>query len=412
MFKWLAMAVVLVLPGGTALASSPAAGRVPEDPSAAPIYMISNAESRSISPENLTGGKGMGARTELKDGSAGHAAKPLGKGWKVNPFMLITPGQTLKVGEVTGSGVVEHIWMTLGGGVDYRSVILRIYWDDEPTPSVESPVGDFFASGWGRGNEPLINSQAVAVNPGNGFNSFWPMPFRKKFKITLENRGTHQLGVFYSINYALQAVPKDAAYFHAQFRQADRVKAKDVYTLLDGVKGRGQYVGSYISHGAYGAGWWGEGEMKFYLDGDVEFPTIAGTGEEDYFLGSYDYGRRDASGVWRETNFSALYSGFYSLKPLSGGDPEYFQEGLERRVGEYRWHLRDPIRFRHDLRVTIQDLGWEGARSGAPIGGATYRALEDYLASVAYWYQAEPHAPFPALPNDEALQLAPVPATK
>jgi len=373
-----------------------------------PPYLLSNAQSRSISPENLTGAKGMGARTLPAQGSAGISARNLGVGWKVNPYVDIAPGDTFTLGEVAGSGMIEHIWMTLGGAVDYRSAILRIYWDGETSPSVESPVGDFFAAGWGRGAEPLINSAAVAVNPGSGFNSFWPMPFRKHFRGTLQNRGKFKLRIYYSINYALQAVPKDAAYFHAQFRQVDRVKAGDVYTLLDGVRGRGQYVGTYISHGAYGAGWWGEGEVKFYIDGDKDFPTIAGTGEEDYFLGSYDYSRRDASGARRETNFSGLYSGFYALKPLGAADPEYFQEGAERRVGEYRWHLRDPIRFRRDLKVTIQDLGWNGARPGAMIGDGAYRPLQDYLASVAYWYQAEPHAAFPALPSDEALQLTPV----
>lgn len=406
MFKWLAGLAAMAsvaLAGAAALAADAAAN---SNALGAPVFMISNAQSRSISPENLTGGKGMAARTGVKEGSAGYAARELGIGWKVNPYMDIAPGETLKLGEAAGPGVIEHIWMTLGGGADYRSAILRIYWDGEASPSVESPVGDFFASGWGRGNEPLINSAVVAVNPGSGFNSFWQMPFRKTFRATLENRSQSRLRVYYSINYALQPVAKNAGYFHAQFRQVDRMKAKEVYTLLDGVQGRGQYVGTYLSHGAYGAGWWGEGEVKFYLDGDVEFPTIASTGEEDYFLGSYDFIKRDASGARRETNFSGLYSGFYALKPVGFADPEYFQEGVERRVGEYRWHLRDPIRFSRNLKVTIQNLGWEGAKPGAVIGNGAYRALEDYLASVAYWYQAEPHAVFPALPSEEALKLA------
>ncbi|MEZ6029241.1 MAG: glycoside hydrolase family 172 protein [Hyphomonadaceae bacterium] len=370
------------------------------------LYLLSSAQSRSISPENLTGEVGMGGRTPLELGSAKAAAINLGLGWKVNPYINIAAGETFVMGETSGPGVINHIWMTTGGTADYRSSILRIYWDDETTPSVEVPIGDFFASGWGRGQEPLIDSATIAVNSRSGFNSFWQMPFRKKFRMTMENRSSQPLVIYYQIDYTLAPVPANAAYFHAQFRMVDRMKEKDVYTILDGVKGHGHYVGTWLGHGAFTPGWWGEGEIKFYIDGDTDFPTINGTGEEDYFLGSYSYAKRRNGGAPEEINYSSAYAGFYALD-ATNWLADYFKPGYERRYGQYRWHVMDPVRFRDSLRVTIQNLGWTDASPQRPIGDRTYKALEDYLASVAYWYQAEPHAPFPALPDDAAMEIRP-----
>lgn len=397
--------VSMVLAGVLALAAAGSAASAPA-PAVSQLFEVTTAQTRSISPENLTGEKGGGARFEAKDGTASYAAAELGKGWKVNPYVHVPPGQTIKLGEATGPGMINHIWMTLGGLAEYRSAILRIYWDGEKTPSVETPVGDFFAAGWGRGAEPVIDSAVVAVNPGSGFNTFWQMPFRKAFRMTLENRSGKPLRIYYQINYALQPVSAQAGYFHAQFRMVDRLKAKDVYTILDGVSGRGQYVGTYIGHGAFSPGWWGEGEVKFYMDGDRDYPTIAGTGEEDYFLGSYIYVKRGADGRRREVNYSSQYAGFYALKPADV-DADYFRTDGERRYGQYRWHVLDPIRFQKDLRVTIQSLGWTDASPKREAGNGRYLPLEDSLASVAYWYQLEPHAPFPTLPADAALQITP-----
>jgi len=404
--RWLAILMASLLSLGCAAMQPDAVAALPGPPGVQSLFLLSDAQSRSISPENLTGAKGMGGRTELKDGSAKAAAQALGLGWKVNPYIQIAPGSTFTMGESDGPGVINHIWMTLGGTAEYRSAILRIYWDDEAAPSVEAPVGDFFASGWGKGNEPAIDSSVVAVTSGSGFNSFWQMPFRKKFRVTMENRSSKPLTIYYQIDYSLASVPANAAYFHAQFRMVDRLKAKDVYTILDGVTGEGHYVGTYLGHAAFSPGWWGEGEIKFYLDGDTDFPTINGTGEEDYFLGSYSYAKRDAKGVPHETSYSTAYAGFYGVKPVDWMT-EYFKPDSERRSGQYRWHVMDPVRFRHDLRVTIQSIGWVGATNEKVIGDRIYLPLEDYLASVAFWYQAEPHAPFPALPSDQAMQLAP-----
>ena len=349
------------------------------------LYKLSDAKTRSISPENFTGEKGKGGMATLEEGSAANAARKLGQGWKVNPYIHIQPGETFTLGEIDGSGVINHIWMTPVG--EYRLMILRFYWDDETEPSIEVPVGDFFAAGWGIMNEPVINSSAIAVNPRSGFNSYWQMPFRKKCKITMENMSEKKATVYYQINYSLEKVEQEAPYFHAQFRRVNVLPFKEVFTIVDGIKGKGQYVGTYLAHGARKSGWWGEGEVKFYMDGDKDFPTICTTGEEDYFLGSYGYNDRKIDGVMYYDSFSSLYAGFYEVK-----NPEI--DGFIGVFGQYRWHVLDPIRFDEDLRITVQSLGW---------GPDGYLPLEDDLASVAYWYQIEPHNPFPKLPSDENL---------
>jgi len=366
------------------------------------LFLLSDAESRSISPENRSGGRGMGSRTELEDGSAMNAAAELGKGWKVNPYIVVDPGATLTMGEAEGPGIIHHLWMTIGTTVEYRDLIFRIYWDGEEQPSVESPVGDFFASGWGQGAEPQIDAGPVVVNSRSGFNSFWQMPFRKSFRITMENTSDTDLVVYYQIDYSLFEVPANAAYFHAQFRTANPHAFGQPYTIVDGIRGKGHYVGTYLGHAAFSPGWWGEGEVKFYIDGDTEYPTINGTGEEDYFLGSYGYIRRNESNERYEGSFTGIYSGFYATRRHTV--KEYLSDRAERRYGQYRWHVADPIRFGSDLKVTIQNLGWE--YQGSEMTGR-YLPLEDHLASVAYWYQTEPHQPFPELPAPEELRLDP-----
>jgi len=347
------------------------------------LTRLKDAKTRSISPENFTGGKGQGGMATLKEGSAAHAARDLGQGWKVNPYIRIKAGATFTLANIESSGVVNHIWMTPVG--DYRLMILRFFWDGETEPSVEVPVGDFFAAGWGIGKEPRIASLAICVNPRSGFNSYWQMPFRKSCKITMENLSDKQATVYYQVDYSLETVPADTPYFHAQFRRTHPLPAKEVYTIVDGIRGRGHYVGTYLAHGSNSPGWWGEGEIKFYMDGDTEFPTICGTGEEDYFCGSYGYAERVVDGKSVFENFSSPYTGFYHVP----------HQGTQRRFGQYRWHIADPIRFERNLRVTIQSLGWQSE--------GRYLPLQDDLASVAYWYQLEPHSPFPALPAPEQL---------
>jgi len=345
------------------------------------LYRLSKSKTFSISPENPTGGKGEGAKAA--QGVASKEARDLGQGWKVNPYIIIKPGEIAVLGEITGEGAIQHIWMTPTG--NWRFSIFRIYWDDEATPSVETPVGDFFAMGWGK-YAPLT-SLAICVNPGSAFNSYWPMPFHKKSRLTMQNIDDKPMTVYYQIDYTIGSVPSDAAYFHAQFRRVNPLPYKEAYTILDGIKGKGQYVGTYIAYGTHSNGWWGEGEIKFYIDGDKEFPTIAGTGTEDYFNGSYDF----------EDPVSHQYQTFTS--PYSGLVQVIRPDGLyqsQQRFGMYRWHIVDPVRFDSDLRITIQALGWRS--------GGTYLPLRDDIASVAYWYQTEPHAPFPKLPSREELE--------
>ena len=348
------------------------------------LHRLSNAETRSISPENFTGGKGRGGMAT--EGTGKNAARNLGQGWKISPSVRIKGGETFTLAEIDGSGAIQHIWMTPTG--HWRTSILRMYWDGETEPSVEVPVGDFFGMGWGQ--YAHLNSLAVTVNPGSAFNSYWLMPFRKKARITMENLDDKDMVLYYQIDYTLTDVPADAAYFHAQFRRVNPLKFKDVYTLVDGIQGAGHYVGTYMAWGVNNRGWWGEGEIKFYMDGDKEFPTIAGTGTEDYFCGSYNFENR----VTRQyQEFTTAYAGLHQvIKP----------DGLyasQQRFGMYRWHITDPVRFKKDLRVTIQALGWKANSQGE------YLPLQDDIASVVYWYQAEPHAKFPKLPGRELLEV-------
>jgi hypothetical protein len=351
------------------------------------IFRLSNAKTRSISPENFTGEKGRGGMAELTDTTINRAnarreARDLGRGWKLNPFVIIKPRTTFTLAEITGPGQIQHIWMTPTG--NWRFSILRFYWDDETTPSVEVPVGDFFGMGWGE--YAHLNSLAVTVNPGSAFNCYWPMPFRRKCRITMENLDEREMRLYYQVDYTLTDVPTDAAYLHAQFRRDHSNHEKQPVTLVDGVKGKGQYVGTYLAWGVANNGWWGEGEIKFYLDGDRDFPTIIGTGTEDYFCGSYNF---DRGGQY--VPFSTAYAGLPQvIKP----DGTY---KASQRFGLYRWHLTDPIRFDQNLRVTIQDLGWRS--------GGRYLAQNSDVASTVFWYQAEPHAPFPKLPTRDELEV-------
>lgn len=353
------------------------------------LFRMSDAKSRSISPENFNGAKGKGGMATTGTGS--NAARELGQGWKLSPSVVIKAGTTFTVAEMEGPGSVQHIWMTPTG--NWRNSIIRFYWDDEATPSVEAPVGDFFCMGWGV-YSPL-QSLAVCVNPGSAFNCYWPMPFRKKCRITMQNIDEQDMVLYYQVDYLLTDVPADAGYFHAQFRRTNPLPYKSVYTLVDGIQGKGQYVGTYMAIGVHNNGWWGEGEIKFYMDGDSDFPTICGTGTEDYFCGSYDFDtkQRTQAGVERSeyTEFCSPYTG---LPQVIRGDGHY---NVSQRFGLYRWHITDPIRFEKGLKVTIQDLGWRS--------GGRYLPLQDDIATTVFWYQSEPHHAFPSLPDKNGLEV-------
>jgi hypothetical protein len=210
------------------------------------------------------------------------------------------------------------------------------------------------------------------------------MPFRKGFKITMTNIDSKSMVLYYQIDYTLTAIPEDMAYFHAQFRRVNPLPYKNDYTILDDVRGQGHYVGTYMTWGSNSPGWWGEGEIKFYMDGDKEFPTICGTGTEDYFCGSYGFHK---PGTREYQEFNTPYAGM----------PQVIRSEEQPRFSLYRWHIMDPVRFEEDLKVTMQALGWQS--------GGRYLPLQDDLSSVAFWYQAEPHAAFPKLPDKDSLKI-------
>jgi hypothetical protein len=347
------------------------------------LSRLSNAQSRSISPENFNGAKGMGGMAT--EGTGKNCAKDLGQGWKVSPSVKVAPGETFELANIEGPGAIQQIWLTPTG--NWRFSILRIYWDDQEHPSVECPVGDFFACGWGKYSQ--VSSLAICVNPGSAFNCYWEMPFQKKCRMTLSNLDDKEMVLYYQINYTLTEIPSDAAYFHAQFRRTNPLPYKEDYTILDGVSGKGHYVGTYMAWGVNNNGWWGEGEIKFYMDGDDKFPTICGTGTEDYFCGSYNFDVGKENGGYRE--FTTPYAGLPQVLRPDG----LYQSNT--RFGMYRWHIMDPIRFQSELKVTIQALGWRS--------GGRYLPLQDDIASVAYWYQTLPTVPFAPLPDKDSLEI-------
>ncbi|MFD1429191.1 glycoside hydrolase family 172 protein [Lacticaseibacillus mingshuiensis] len=325
------------------------------------------ARSRSISAENSTGTPGGGGRATTGTGAS--AARELGVGWKVSPSVMVEPGATQLVGAITGPGVIRHIWLTCPPEV-WRETVLQFFWDDATVPAVNVPLGDFFCEGWGQ--RCNVNSMPIAVNPAGGMNCYWAMPFRKNARIQLINLGDREFPLYYQVDYTLEEVPADTLYFHATWRRSDPLPAKTVHELVPQISGRGQYVGTYLAYESHSTGWWGEGEMKFYLDEDREFPTICGTGTEDYF-----------GGAWNFEQPAGEY-GRYST-PFLGLPQVIKPDGLyqsQPRFGLYRWHLADAIRFTTGLRVTLQSLGWRS--------GGRYLAQQDDLATTAFLYLETP----------------------
>ncbi len=304
-------------------------------------------------------------------------ARELGQGWKVRPCLTLAPGETTTLMDHIGPGVIRHMWFTLSKKF-YRDIILRIYWDGQDEPSVQAPIGDFFCNSWN--SRQNILALPINVNPSGGMNIYFPMPFKEHARITVENDSPHELeGFFYTINYTLEAVPADALYFHTWWQRTNPLAYGTEYTILEGVRGRGQYVGTFMAWQQNNAGWWGEGELKMYLDGDQEFPTICGTGTEDYFGGAWCF----------EDDFSAPYLGFLQVDKQS--------REVGARMVMYRFHIHDPVFFCTDLKVTMQALGWRSEGRFLP--------LQDDISSVAYWYQTIPHAPFPPIANRNEREI-------
>ncbi len=325
---------------------------------------LKDAETFAINAENPTGAKGAG----------GSVASHLGAGRKGRPALGFPAGKTIVLADIAGTGVINHIWITVSppareykaGPNPWRDIVIRMYWDGAKTPCVEAPLGDFF--GLGLGVSSSLISQMVTVSEGRGLNCYWPMPFRKSARIEVENQGkTDVSSLFFQIDgERVKKFGKSVAYFHAQWRRENPTIIKQDYTILE-ASGNGKYVGTMLSLVPLSGNWWGEGEVKLFIDGDKDLPTIAGTGTEDYF-----------GSAWGIGEFNTPYHGAPTER-----------KGL---VSMYRWHVQDPIYFKKDIRVTIQNIGY------GPNG--LYERSDD-MCSTAYWYQTEPHKDFPTLPDVE-----------
>jgi len=347
------------------------------------LSVLSESVSRSVCPENFTGEKGKGGMAT--EGTGKNCARDLGQGWKVSPSVHIAPGEVFTLCDISCTGMIKHIWIVDNCNKN-RRLVLRMYWDGSETPSVEAPLCDFFACAEYQ-TYAQLTSLAVCVNPKRAFNCYWEMPFRSNCRMTLENIDpTDSITVYYQIDYVECALPENIAYFHAQFRRTNPLPYMSDYTIIDGIEGKGHYVGTYMFWGVNNNGWWGEGEIKFFMDGDKDFPTICGTGTEDYFCGSYNF---DIGGKYQE--YCTPYAG---LAKVIRPDGLY---NANQRFSLYRWHITDPIYFEHDLRVTMQALGWRS--------GGRYLPRQDDISSVAYWYQDKPAKNFPKFPTADELEI-------
>jgi hypothetical protein len=302
----------------------------------------------------------------------------------------VEPGQSTTLLDITGAGVVTHIWFTISSSdpMHLKNLVLRAWWDGESTPSVETPIGDFF--GLGLGEYFVYQSALLAVAPIKALNAYFQMPFSTSARITVTNEGKVRTNsLYYAIDYVtLPTLPADVARFHAQYRQAapcrgwtndwtnngspginDRknLDGQDNYVFME-AKGKGHFVGVTQAVLQNQTGWFGEGDDMIFIDGD-KLPTINGTGSEDYYNGAWDFGLQ---------SFGYQHNGApYMVDP----------ERIGGRYCLYRWHTESPITFDESIKVTIEH------------GHANHRSDDFY--SVAYWYQTEPHSAFPALPAAE-----------
>ena len=349
------------------------------------ITKLSNEKSRSITAENPSGAPNSG----------GQAASDLGPERKGSPCLRdVEPGTTETIADIDGPGIIKHIWMTVrdqtaAGQTVLRDLVLRIYWNHEDNPSVEVPLGDFFCNGHAMRCD--INSIPIVVAPDGGFNCYFPMPFRDNATVTIESEHPDVIpAFFYQIDYSqVPELDDDTIYFHAQWRRENPTSIKNDYDIVKDIRGQGHLVGTYLAWTALSEYWWGEGEVKCYIDGDDEYPTICGTGTEDYAGGAWCFNDPHKS----EETFPSpnTYSTPYMGYPLYDGGGE--GQGRPPRHGLYRWHIPDPIFFDKSLRVTVQQIGHNGR---------DLFERSDDVSSVGYWYQTEPHNAFPTLPERSA----------
>lgn len=324
------------------------------DPVHTPYVFESGIKSRSISFENPTGAKGEG----------GKAASNLGVGRKGSPSKTISPGETVTLCDIKGSGTIRHIWITMNYEPDVlRACVIRAWWDGQQHPSIECPVGDFM--GFAHGRVTAYQSAVHSVGPKAGMNFWLPMPFKKSGKITFSNESSKKTPLFYQIDYTIgDKHPSDVGRLHVLFRRENPTTIKKDFELLPLRNGKGRFIGSIIGIRPLSGDWWGEGEVKVYLDGDTDFPTICGTGSEDYVGLS-----------WGMQLAPYMYNG------CSLNEKDY--------VSMYRWHLPDPIFWEKSCRVTIQQIGW---KSGL------FERSDDWSCAT-FFYQPIPSEPLPPMPS-------------
>lgn len=304
----------------------------------------------------------------------------------------VPPGGTHVLLDAKGPGVITHIWVTfLGpepqgwaseGSADHQELMLRIFWDGNPRPAVEAPVGDFFANCFGR--RSAVVSVPIVVEGGDSYNAFWRMPFRKSARIEIENQSKKPLSLlYYNIDWiALDALPADTPYFYAQYRQEYPVQSGRDYVLLE-TTGKGHYVGTVLGARMRSPAWFGEGDEKIYLDGETK-PSIWGTGTEDYFLSA-----------WGLAQTSTPYFGV----------PYYDQTTIDGHTSAYRWHLSDPIVFNTGIKVTLEHMGWIAQDENPAYQSTSWNEREDDYASVAFWYQTGEPTFGERAPGAEARRL-------
>jgi hypothetical protein len=302
----------------------------------------------------------------------------------------IKPGGTLTLAELDGPGMIAHIWVTIAHDDPFypRKLTLRMYWDGEEHPSVECPFGDFFGMGHGI-DKPFTSLPIRVTSEGRGRNCYWPMPFRKKARITVTNDSDQRCNNFYYyIDWQKHAsLPADTAYFHGMYRQEFPCVMGRNYLIAD-IEGRGHYVGTIQSFTLVSPGWYGEGNDYFFIDGEKE-PRLRGTGTEDYFCDGWGF--RQQAGPFYGT---PLYEGYDT------GD----------RGTAYRFHIPDPVTFTKTLQVEIQHKGSQSFPDGT---GTGFIERDDLMSSVAFWYQTEPHKVWPALPpGDDRLPFRDRPVLK
>jgi len=344
------------------------------------LFLIpESVETRWTSFENLSGAKGQ----------AGQASQ----GRKGSPARVIAPGQTMVLADLNGPGVIRRIWLTVRPGIPehLRGLVIRMYWENQNVPSVEAPLQDFFGIPFAR--QVAFESCFFSNPEARSFNCSIPMPFRTKARVEIENQSPTEVNsLFFDINYTIgDKLPHELCYFHARYRRENPTTPKKDFRILPRISGRGRFLGCNVgvrALGDYKKAWFGEGEIKIYLDGDREFPTLCGTGTED-LVGS----------AWGLGLFSHLYQGCL----LSGRDGIW---------GFYRYHVPDPVYFHHEIRVDLQQISGSMAQEiiknikpgnypeltashqvfdpeKNKEGWHNFEAPQDVCAT-AYWYQSLP----------------------